>query len=1018
MSASKPNGNISVVFISSTVEDLKPYRAAAEHGAKTARFFPVMQEYFVARDNPPLKECLERVSQADVVVVIVAHRYGWVPPVQPENWRKSITWLECERAVKEGKEVLAFLVDEGADWPLESHEEYALVAAAREGRARDLVDKIQQNMAGLRDFKAWLSSRGIRVTFKNPEDLRSRVSDALHDWRERHPEYRMAPPGEFTEADPTDYLEYLRDETAHIDIRGLQVGEGEAHRFPIGDLYIPLEDELGEEPHRARTEGAGAGSRGRLPLDKALGHSRLVVVGDPGAGKTTFLRRIANALCESLLGVSPAAARDLPGMDQTPFPVLAPVAELAEFIDNRRSGTGPDRHPAAREAPTWLPQFLGARSEELGLGLDESYFRRRIAEGPCLVLLDGLDEAPSQEAREALSRLVERAARRWTNCRFAVTTRPQAYAGEVVLEDFHQARIGGLEPEAIRTFLRRWSGALHPDSARLAKEHSRELVEAVECRREIRQVARNPVMLTALAVLHWNEKRLPEQRADLYESILTWLARSRKRRGGRPSPERCIAMLQELARAMQADPKGRQVQAPREWAAGVLAPRFRELKEDDERLQRARGFLKEEELDSGIVVSRGPDVRFWHLTFQEYLAARALDGLPDAERNRLLFRDRRAWLPEWREVVLLLAGILHQRSAERADALVSAALEDLYRGSGPRRVLQWLGAQPKLAEQARCAGLLGAILQDLRPLAYQPVDKRYQQVLDAVLGIFDARKSEGIELSVRLEAAEAVAQAGDPRLRHPQDNDYWVTIPAGTFQMGAQSKDPAKGNYDPEANADESPVHVVELNAFQIGRCPVTVEEYGQFLKDEGYGDQQWWKGGGFGQKAAPGDWEEQMRHRSRPVVNVTWYEAAAYCAWAGGRLPTEAEWERAARGTEGRKYPWGNEAPDASRANYGGTTVGHASPVGLFPRGKTPEGMVDMAGNVWEWVADWYADDYHGKSPRENPPGPKRGDYRVLRGGSWFYPSWLLRSARRLGLAPVHWYVGFGFRCAREVTA
>src|SRR5713226_6835686 len=112
MPPAKPNRNIPVVFISSTVEDLKPYRAAAENGAKTARFFPAMQEYFVERDNPPLEECLERVSEANVLVVVVAHRYGWTPPDQPGNGCKSITWLECERAAREGKEVLAFLVEE------------------------------------------------------------------------------------------------------------------------------------------------------------------------------------------------------------------------------------------------------------------------------------------------------------------------------------------------------------------------------------------------------------------------------------------------------------------------------------------------------------------------------------------------------------------------------------------------------------------------------------------------------------------------------------------------------------------------------------------------------------------------------------------------------------------------------------------------------------------------------------------------------------------------------------------
>ena len=170
------------------------------------------------------------------------------------------------------------------------------------------------------------------------------------------------------------------------------------------------------------------------------------------------------------------------------------------------------------------------------------------------------------------------------------------------------------------------------------------------------------------------------------------------------------------------------------------------------------------------------------------------------------------------------------------------------------------------------------------------------------------------------------------------------------------------------------------MGAFQIGRYPVTVEEYGRFVEDDGYENQRWWKEGGLGEQQQPGGWEDQLLHPSRPVVRVNWYEAAAYCAWAGGRLPSEAEWERAARGAEGRKYPWGNEAPDPDRANYDKTKVGRPTPVGLSPRGATPEGVQDMAGNVWEWVADWDRERYDRKSTGKK----EEQQYRVVRGGSW----------------------------------
>ena len=117
-------------------------------------------------------------------------------------------------------------------------------------------------------------------------------------------------------------------------------------------------------------------------------------------------------------------------------------------------------------------------------------------------------------------------------------------------------------------------------------------------------------------------------------------------------------------------------------------------------------------------------------------------------------------------------------------------------------------------------------------------------------------------------------------------------------------------------------------------------------------------------------------------MVNVSWYEAAAYCAWAGCRLLTEAEWERAARGTVGRKYPWGNQAAEPSRLNFGASQIGHPTPVGIYPLGATPDGIHELAGNVWEWCADSYA--AYPSEAVSNPRGPKQATARVPRGGSW----------------------------------
>ncbi len=225
----------------------------------------------------------------------------------------------------------------------------------------------------------------------------------------------------------------------------------------------------------------------------------------------------------------------------------------------------------------------------------------------------------------------------------------------------------------------------------------------------------------------------------------------------------------------------------------------------------------------------------------------------------------------------------------------------------------------------------------------------------------------------------------------PVDGMVQVYVPAGEFLMGAADSD---SDYE----YDETPRHKVTLDAYWIDRTEVTQDQYQQCVA-AGKCEAPSCSGSGQG---------------NHPVVCVSWQNAVDYCVWAGRRLPTEAEWEKAARGADGRIYPWGNQAPDDSRLNYN-NNVGNTSAVGSYPSGAGPYGALDMAGNVWEWVADWYGEQYYAGSPTWNPLGPDAGQERVLRGGSWNRDQGWVRAAFRFRAGPVLRLDRVGFRCVRS---
>jgi sulfatase modifying factor 1 len=224
-----------------------------------------------------------------------------------------------------------------------------------------------------------------------------------------------------------------------------------------------------------------------------------------------------------------------------------------------------------------------------------------------------------------------------------------------------------------------------------------------------------------------------------------------------------------------------------------------------------------------------------------------------------------------------------------------------------------------------------------------------------------------------------------------------VHVPSGPFTMGGR---------DEESPRAERPAHTVFLNDYYIARFPTTNQEYREFVQCTGHRIPIHWQRGTFPTGTG-----------KHPVVNVSWTDAAAFAKWRGARLPTEAEWEKAARGDDERPYPWGPRFTEGERCN-GNNQVGMTTPVDEFPEGRSECGVWDLCGNAYEWCHDFYDEEYYKNSPTTNPKGPEGGQERVVRGGCYMESRAGLRATHREGVVEVTTRDTIGFRIAMNAEA
>ncbi len=818
----------------------------------------------------------------------------------------------------------------------------------------------------------------------------------------------------------TDYLTYLRRNHRALDFKGIPQLDTLSHELLLEEVYVPLvarsEIPAGETWER-RLAGrsfdksalpaasgpctgaeslAALGKADAAPVhvEQAMAEKPLVVViGDPGSGKTTLLKYLALRLAAEA---------------NAPLPILVPLNAYADALTR-----------ADPNLQHYLAEYFG------GLGQDMAnlspLFDSAMAQGRAVILLDGLDEV--QRDRNRLVNKVEAFAREASarGNRVVVTSRIVGYRESPLnAKEWTLYTLLDFDRQAIEDFCSKWCVAFEkstlgdtPEAAASAERERQSLLEALDANPGVANLASNPLLLTILALIKRQGVTLPNHRAELYElylrTLITAWNKARaldKRQVGPDMDLQVITVLGPLAVWLREENPTAGLVSERSlvnWLTAYFMGQDWGLARGPAG-ERAREFLQSVRRYSNLLVERGQgQYGFIHLTFEEMLAAYGVVQAGQLELDDSLSIIRQHFTdPGWRETILLAVGVwgLLNRQPRAAGEVVRAMLK------------------MECGGENACKNILlaGACLEDVGESGLGHLAA--QQVTEALLA---ASRNRALPPTVQRDAGFSLGRIG----WKPDDLDRFIAIPAGLFLYQDKRK--------------------VEIKQpFAIAKYPVTNLQYRRFIRADGYNRREFWSEDGWAWRTgtydsqAPQEYRDYLAQRPpekrsepfwwhdmkwnnplAPVVGVSWFEAEAYGNWLAKelgkpiRLPTEEEWERAARHTDGREYPWGNTF-DRNRLNcaefWGGRDdldwnkwyeekgyeVASTTVVGQFSDGNSVLDTSDMSGNVWEWTCSWY---------------DAEKVYRAVRGGSWNDDRSLTRCASRDGGVPDDWNYRFGFR-------
>jgi formylglycine-generating enzyme required for sulfatase activity len=763
---------------------------------------------------------------------------------------------------------------------------------------------------------------------------------------------------------------------------------------------------------------------------------RSIVLGPPGSGKSTVLKALAICHLGALNRPQKKESPKLLGLwsNEPVTPIFVDLDELVKW----RGFPG----PSERVTIQVLVDFVVERYERGG-----DQFRTQLLNdlhgGRALLLLDGLDEVPIpygvphalQDRRHQIQDLMRSIRVRFPNCRVIVTSRPAGYS-DWTLDGFDIIRLLPLDEDETIELSSKLYKSLGREDALSDDAQAKLRYELSRVPRELRE---QPLFATLLLLLFLDRQGdLPRQRAGLLNaSIRLLLTAWTLPRIGKESLKELLSCTEdELYERLQALAFRVHQESTRNETTelevtethiqlGVILEELFELGPHVNPSQ-ALDFLNKQ---AGILVSPAPRVyRFAHRLLREFLAASYLASQSNCSRliSELLNEHPIAWM----EPALLLGDLLLE---QKRFADLWAVIEELLSTAG-------MANEDVRVRKPFLVWLAGRIVYE------QGADSSLSATARRVVGILRAGLSQvlypssGLPALQRVQAAEVLALLGDQRegvgLSDGIPEIIWCKIPAGQFRMGTNEADIKILQSYPGPAWDfsrEQPSDLIDLQEFELSRYPVTVRQYQAFVEAiDGYSTDDWWTTAGLEWRSrhGPAPAGSSPTDATTPQTNLTWFEAAAFCRWLSHktreliRLPTEAEWEKAARGTDGRIFPWGNK-PDPRNANVVRAGVERVAPVGCFDVFDGPwgaDGPAEMIGNVWEWCStimqsmagETYSYPYRNDDGREDL---ERGDewLRVTRGGYYRNIPVVARCAYRGRDMPSAPFARQGFRPARS---